>query len=84
MNLTAIIMITAGFVPFFFALRKLRLGMILLSGAAGIASLCAADLLMSFCQLNLPVNPFTVACSAIGGVPGTILLLLLNVLLASG
>lgn len=81
MNITCVIMISAGAVTLLYALRKLTIRTIILSACAGVASLFAADVLLGFTHMNLPINCFSVLCAAVGGLPGTILLLLLNVVL---
>ena len=83
MNLTAVIMLTAGIFPLLYALRKTRLSAVLLSALSGLASLFAADVMLGFTGLDLPVNGFSLSCAGAGGIPGVILLLLLNTLLAA-
>ena len=84
MNLLAVIMISAGMFPLFYAIRRLRFASIFLSAVMGISSLFAADIILGFTRIDVPINCCSVLCAAIGGIPGTILLLLLMVLLASG
>ena len=81
MNLTISILAAAGLALLFFAVKKIRPGAILLSAAAGLAALFGADIALGFTQLNLPINVFTALCAAIGGIPGVILLLVLNAFL---
>ena len=83
MNLTAVIMLSAGVFPLLYALRRTRPAAMLLSAVSGLASLFAADVILGFTGLDLPVNGFTLSCAAAGGIPGVILLLLLNALLAA-
>ena len=82
MNLTAAIMITAGLFPLLYALRKARPGTVFLSAFSGLASLFAADIILSCTGADLPVNAFTAACAAVGGMPGVILVLVLNAVMA--
>ena len=83
MNLTAVIMLFAGVFPLVYALRKTRPAAMLLSSLSGLASLFAADVILGFTGMDLPINGFTLSCAAAGGIPGVILLLLFNVLLAA-
>lgn len=81
MNLFNIIFISGGAVLIIFMLRCLRLRHILLSCFSGVLALLAADFVLSFAQKNLPLNFFTLGCSAVGGIPGVILLTLLDAFL---
>lgn len=82
MNLTVLILAAAGLTLLVYAIKKIRPGAFLLSAAAGLAALFGADIVLGFTQMNLPVNVFTALCAAIGGIPGVILLLVLNTFLA--
>ena len=81
MNLTVLILAAAGLALLIYAVKMIRPGAILLSAAAGLAALFGADIVLGFTQVNLPVNVFTALCAAIGGIPGVILLLVLNAFL---
>lgn len=63
-----------------YTIKKCRMRYFLLSAAAGFAALTAADLIGSFLDLNLPLNLLSVSLSVLGGLPGVILLNVLNVL----
>lgn len=52
-----------------------------LSSLFGVLSLIAVNLLGTFTQVTLPVSALSCAVSAVGGVPGVTLMLLLNVLM---
>ena len=71
----------AGGAIVLYALGKRRLPFFLLSAAAGIAAFFAADLAGGLFHFRLPLNAFTLAVSAVGGVPGVILLCLLPLIL---
>ncbi len=77
MNVTATVLAAAGMIMLIWMLRRVNPGAILLSAATGLAALFAADLVLGFTKLNLPVNVTTVCCAAAGGVPGVILITLL-------
>ena len=83
MNVTATILITAGLALLVFAVKKINPGAVLLSAALGLSALFAADIVLGFMQLNLPVNACTLLCAAVGGVPGAILVTLLNAFLTA-
>ena len=56
---------------------------LLVSALCGVAGLAAVALLNPLTGFSLPLNTFTVGCSVILGLPGVILLLILNVFLSS-
>ena len=68
-----------GGILFLYTLKRCRLRFAMLSACSGIAALIAADLVCGYFDFNLPINIFSLAVSAIGGIPGVILL---NVLTA--
>ena len=78
MNLTMTVFLAAGAALLLFAVKKTNPGAVFLAAATGVAALFAADLALGFTHLNMPVNGFTVLCAALGGVPGVILLTLLQ------
>ena len=78
MNLTAAVCAACGVLVGVYAVKRARLRDVLFSALTGIAALFAADAALGFTELNLPVNAFTVACAAAGGLPGAILVTLLN------
>lgn len=53
----------------------------LLSVVTGTAGLGALYLLRQLCGVGLPVNEMTIGVSAVGGVPGVILLLMTQLIL---
>lgn len=53
---------------------------LLLTALQGIAALFAADFTGSFIGVNLSINGFTLALSALGGIPAVIFLLISGVL----
>ena len=53
----------------------------LLSAVTGTAGLSALYLLQQLCGVGLPVNEVTIGVSAVGGVPGVILLLMTQLIL---
>ncbi len=61
--------------------RKLTLAQIILSVLSGIAAIISCDVIMSFAGNNMPINIYTVAISAVGGIPFVILLVLLKTFL---
>lgn len=61
-----------------FMLKKMPLPTIALCLLSGIAALFAADVMMSLYGNNMPLNALTIGISALGGIPGVILLILLN------
>ena len=82
MNLLFILLMVSGAILIIFMLKKLTIGKIFLSVASGLCALFCCDLVMSFfCPDGLPLNPYTLSISALGGIPGVILLVLLKMLL---
>ena len=81
MSLLAVVFAASGCVIVLYAFLKRKLPQFLLSALAGVAAFFAADYLSSFFSFTLPLNAFTLAVSAVGGVPGVILLNLLFALL---
>ncbi|MCH5198471.1 MAG: pro-sigmaK processing inhibitor BofA family protein [Oscillospiraceae bacterium] len=81
-NALLILFSVFGAIILFYAAKKLKFRYVLLSALSGLAALFAADFVCSFFDMNLPINAFSVSVSAIGGIPGVILLNILNVLLA--
>ncbi len=81
MNKAALIFILAGTVLLLITLKKLKLRYTLLSAISGLAAFFAADWVCSFYSPGLPVNVFTLTLSAIGGIPGVILLSFLQTFL---
>lgn len=53
---------------------------LLLTALQGVIALFSADFLGSFIGVNLSVNGFTVALSALGGIPAVVFLLICGVL----
>ena len=82
MNLLFILLIFSGIFLVIFMLRRLSLGKIILSVISGLSALFCCDLIMSlFSPFGMPINPYTLTISALGGIPGVILLVLLKMLL---
>ena len=54
---------------------------LILTAIEGIAALFAIDWIGSFIGVNLPVNGYTAALCALGGIPGVIFLLIADVIL---
>ncbi|MBQ7637572.1 MAG: pro-sigmaK processing inhibitor BofA family protein [Clostridia bacterium] len=67
-----------GAIILIYALKRIKVGYLILSALSGFSALFAADIVCSFFDLNLPVNFFSAAISAVGGIPGVILLNVLN------
>ena len=64
-----------------FMLKKMKFTQIFLSVASGISALFCCDVILSFFgNMSLVINPYTLSISAVGGIPGVILLLLLDML----
>jgi len=80
-NALLIIFAVSGAIILLYAVKKLKFRYIFLSALSGLAALFAADFLCSFFGMNLPVNAFSLSVSAIGGIPGVILLNVLNAIL---
>ena len=81
MNLIVVTMVTAGLLITIWAVRKINMGTIFLSALLGLSSLFAVDLLTGYMRFNLPINCTTLLCSVLGGIPGVILILMMNVIL---
>ena len=79
MNLISVCFGIAGAAVFLYSLGGGRLRPLLLSALSGIAAFFAADFLSGFLPIRLPLNAFTLAVSALGGLPGV---MLLNILFA--
>lgn len=81
MNILSILLIITGIILTFFMLRRLKLTQIFLCLSSGLGALFCCDFVMSLTGfLSMPVNAYTMAISAIGGIPGVILLVLLDML----
>ena len=80
-HLLLLILCVAGSAVLAASLKKNGPMIPLLSALCGIAALFAADLVCGFFDMNLPVNAFTLGVSAVFGMPGVILLNILNVML---
>lgn len=81
MNKTIFIFASIGCILLLYGLKKNKLRYILLTAAAGILSYLAADQLSGLLNGNLPVNLFSTAVSAVFGIPGAVLLILLQTFL---
>jgi hypothetical protein len=82
MNILFILLSLSGVILIIFMLRKLKFSQILLSVFSGLSALFCCDLIMSFTGTDfMPVNFYTLSVSALGGIPGVILLVLLKMLM---
>lgn len=81
MSFFSISVILVSAVTLFCIFRKLKLSQILFAVLSGIAALLCCDVIMSFFGNNMPINIYTVSLSAVGGIPGVILLVLLKTFL---
>lgn len=82
MNLLFVLLIFSGAVLVIFMLRRLKFSKIMLSVVSGLAALFCCDLIMTAIGSGgMPLNPYTMSVSAIGGIPGVILLILLKMLI---
>ncbi|MCL2023349.1 MAG: pro-sigmaK processing inhibitor BofA family protein [Oscillospiraceae bacterium] len=81
MKILAIALLAAAAVFILWGMTRTRrpLSALLLSGASGIAALFAVNLLGTLLPVDLPVNWGTIAVSTLGGVPGVIGVLVLQV-----
>lgn len=77
MTLFNVIFVSGCFVILLFAVRKNRIGFGFLSALCGFFALIASYLAGRFIEVNIPITPFSVAVSAVGGIPGVILLTVL-------
>lgn len=78
--LFSVLMISGIFIGIF-ALKKLKITQALLVIASGLSALFACDFLFSLFGQNMPINPYTLSISALGGIPGVILLIILRTLI---
>ena len=69
-----------GGILLIYLMKKRRLRWGILSALTGLAGLFAADLLSGFFDFNIPMNVLSLSAAAIGGIPGVILINLLNVM----
>lgn len=81
MTLLFSILIISGIIIGIFSLRKLKLTQIILVIASGFSALFACDFLFSLFGQNMPLNIYTLLISAVGGIPGVILLIVLRTLI---
>lgn len=79
-NALLILFSVLGGIIILFAIKKLKIKYLLLSAFSGLAALFAADFVCSFFNMSIPLNAFSMSVSAVGGIPGVILLNILNVL----
>ena len=77
--LTTMLAVTGG-VIIIFSLKKCKIRYIILSALTGIAALFAADVISGFFDFNIQINALTLCASAVGGIPGVILLNILSIL----
>ncbi len=80
MNTLLLLFSVFGGILLVYILKKIRLRYALLSALSGIAAFFAADFVCSFLELHLSLNVFSLTVSALGGIPGVILLHLLTAL----
>lgn len=78
MNTTLILFSLFGAVIILFSLKKVKAKHRLLSVITGISAFFAVNFICSFFESGLPLNWFTIGASGIGGIPGVILVLLLD------
>ena len=69
-----------GLILLIYGLKKSLIRYTLLSACSGIAALIATDLIGGMIRINVPLNIFSISISAIGGVPGVILLHILKII----
>lgn len=81
MTLLFSILILSGIFIGIFALKKMKFTQILLVITSGISALLACDFVLSLFGQNMPVNLYTLSISAVGGIPGVILLSLLKTII---
>ena len=77
-HLLGILLAACGCILLIYVLKKSGMRYLFLSAFSGIAALTAADLIGGFFEFNLPLNAFSVTLSALGGLPGVILLNILS------
>ena len=78
MNSMAVLFISAGICILFYTFKKIRLRYFILSALSGLSALFAVDLILGLAGLNMPYNTLTLLCAAAGGLPGVIVITLLN------
>lgn len=81
--LTAVYIVFAvvGFIIFISMLRTKRFfSALILTALQGITALVAANVIGSFIDLHLSLNPHTIILSAVGGTPAVIMLLIADTL----
>lgn len=81
MTLLFTLLIISGIIIGIVAIKKLRFLQIVLSVFSGVSALLACDLIFSLFGQNIPLNAYTISISAIGGIPGVILLTILRTLI---
>ena len=82
MNLLFSLLVISGVILVIFMIRKLKFTKIMLSVFSGLAALFCCDLIMTAIGTDgMPINTYTMSVSAIGGIPGVILLVLLKILI---
>lgn len=73
--------IIAGFAILISMIKTKRfLAALIFSCLQGLVALFAANFISGFADMNVSLNPYTIALSAVGGIPGVIFLLLCGVL----
>ncbi|MBR0509799.1 MAG: pro-sigmaK processing inhibitor BofA family protein [Clostridia bacterium] len=70
----------AGALIVLWAFRTKQIGGLVLSGLAGVAGLVAADLISGLFDFNIPLNALTIGMSAVGGLPGCILVNVMQII----
>ena len=77
-HLLVCVLAAMGGILILYAYRKCSLKYWVLTALCGVAALIAADLVCGFFEFDMPLNAFTLSVSAVGGIPGVILLNILK------
>ena len=80
-HLLLLLFIAYAAVLLLYGLRRVKARYCLLSAMTGVLTLLGTDFLCSLFQSGVPVTPFTLAVSAVGGVPGALLVNALHLFL---
>lgn len=74
MNKALLLFAAVGTVILLYGVKKLKMRYILLSALSGIAAFVAVDYIGGYIGINLPMNVFSLSVSSVMGIPGVILL----------
>lgn len=77
MNTALLLFLITGSVELIYTIKKIKPNCAILSSLSGIISLIAVNYIGTYIGLHIPINLFSLAVSALGGIPAVTLLVTL-------